>query len=84
MYLLSLNKFQLLPIWASTFLSWLVQTVPLVFNFTLNIVDVDVFIEVYQYQKNQQLGLELMNSVFPVSIFWIYYKVAYKVVSYGK
>ena len=81
MYLLSLNKFQLLPIWASTFLSWLVQTV---FSFTLNIVDVDVFIEVYQYQKNQQLGLELMNSVFLVSIFWIYYKVAYKVVSYGK
>ena len=80
MYLLSLNKFQLLPIWASTFLSWLVQTVPLVFNFTLNIVAVDVFIEVYQYQKNQQL----MNSVFLVSIFWIYYKVAYKVVSYGK
>ena len=84
MYLLSLNKFQLLPIWASTFLSWLVQTVPLVFNFTLNIVDVDVFIEVYQYQKNQQLGLKLLNSVFLVSIFWIYYKIAYKVVSYGK
>ena len=84
MYLLSLNKFQLLPIWASTFLSWLVQTLPLVFNFTLNIVGVDVFIEVYQYQKNQQLGLELLNSVFLVNIFLIYYKVAYKVVSYEK
>ena len=40
--------------------------VPLVFNFTLNKVGgLDVFIEVYQYEKNQQQGLELLNLNFP-------------------
>ena len=40
------------------------ENVPLVFNFALNKVGLDVFIEVYQYQKNQSLGLELMNLSF--------------------